>query len=132
MNKFIYSIHTYTCTHMYTHTHTHTHTHKDSHVKVVSLTKCYITGDALEFANHAFSSTNVCLVNKTQVEGVPVVIRGLSHLKWLFYKASCETIFFLKMITHLTRRRQWHSTPVLLPGKSHGRRSLVGCSSWGR
>ena len=25
-------------------------------------------------------------------------------------------------------RRQWHPTPVLLPGKSHGRRSLVGCS----
>ena len=29
-------------------------------------------------------------------------------------------------------RRQWQSTPVLLPGKSHGRRSLVGCSPWGR
>ena len=29
-------------------------------------------------------------------------------------------------------RRQWHPTPVLLPGKSHGRRSLVGCSPWGR
>ena len=28
-------------------------------------------------------------------------------------------------------RRQWHPTPVLLPGKPHGRRSLVGCSSWG-
>ena len=28
-------------------------------------------------------------------------------------------------------RRQWHPTPVL-PGKSHGRRSLVGCSPWGR
>ena len=26
----------------------------------------------------------------------------------------------------------WHPTPVLLPGKSHGRRSLVGCSPWGR
>ena len=25
-------------------------------------------------------------------------------------------------------RRQWHPTPVLLPGKSHGQRSLVGCS----
>ena len=25
-------------------------------------------------------------------------------------------------------RRQWHPTPVLLPRKSHGRRSLVGCS----
>ena len=30
------------------------------------------------------------------------------------------------------RRRQWHSTPVLLPGKSHGQRSLIGCSPWGR
>ena len=29
-------------------------------------------------------------------------------------------------------RRQRHPTPVLLPGKSHGRRSLVGCSPWGR
>ena len=31
-----------------------------------------------------------------------------------------------------TWRRQWHPTPVLLPGKSHGQRSLVGCSPWGR
>ena len=31
----------------------------------------------------------------------------------------------------LLQRRQWHPTPVLLPGKSHGRRSLVGCSPWG-
>ena len=29
------------------------------------------------------------------------------------------------------RRRQWHPTPVLLPGKSHGQRSLAGCGSWG-
>ena len=28
-------------------------------------------------------------------------------------------------------RRQWHPTPVLLPGKSPGWRSLVGCSPWG-
>ena len=27
--------------------------------------------------------------------------------------------------------REWHSTPVLLPGKSHGWRSPVGCSPWG-
>ena len=31
----------------------------------------------------------------------------------------------------MVRRRQWHPTPVLLPGKSQGRRSLVGCSPWG-
>ena len=27
--------------------------------------------------------------------------------------------------------RQWNPTQVLLPGKSHGQRSLVGCSPWG-
>ena len=26
--------------------------------------------------------------------------------------------------------KQWHPTPVLLPGKSHGWWSLVGCSPW--
>ena len=30
-----------------------------------------------------------------------------------------------------SQRRQWHSTPVLLPGKPHGRRSLVGYSPKG-
>ena len=29
-------------------------------------------------------------------------------------------------------RRQWHPTPVFLPGKSHGWRSLVSCSPWDR
>ena len=28
-------------------------------------------------------------------------------------------------------RRKWQPTPVRLPGKSHGQRSLVGCSPWG-
>ena len=31
----------------------------------------------------------------------------------------------------ICRRRQWQPTPVLLPGKFHGQRSLVGCSPWG-
>ena len=30
------------------------------------------------------------------------------------------------------KRRRWHPTPVLLPGKSRGRRSLVSCSPWDR
>ena len=32
----------------------------------------------------------------------------------------------------IIQRRWWHPTPVLLPGQSQGRRSLVGCSPWGR
>ena len=34
--------------------------------------------------------------------------------------------------TWLHGRRQWHPSPVLLLGKSHGWRSLEGCSPWGR
>ena len=35
------------------------------------------------------------------------------------------------MLNSVLRRRQWHPTPVLLPGKSHGRMSLLGYSPWG-
>ena len=38
---------------------------------------------------------------------------------------------YLGFHSSLARRRQWHPTPVLLPGKSHGWRTLVGCSTWG-
>ena len=43
-----------------------------------------------------------------------------------------EPMFCDKRSSHTARKRQWHPTPVLLPGKSHGRRSLVGCRPWGR
>ena len=38
---------------------------------------------------------------------------------------------FAASVGHM-RRRQWQPNPVLLPGKSHGWRHLVGCSPWGR
>ena len=50
-------------------------------------------------------------------------------------KQQRGTIHFSKNKLHITRmkrRRLWHPTPALLPGESHGRRSLVGCSPWGR
>ena len=34
--------------------------------------------------------------------------------------------------TFMHWRRKWQPTPVVLPGKSHGQRSLVGYSPWGR
>ena len=46
-------------------------------------------------------------------------------------ECSKHVRFFLTPTAKLLGRRQWHPTPVLLPGKSHGRRSLVGCT-WGR
>ena len=48
------------------------------------------------------------------------VAQSRTQLKWLSSSSSST----------LTRRRQWHPTSVLLPGESHGRMSLVGCSPW--
>ena len=39
--------------------------------------------------------------------------------------------YIIALVSTSQWRRQWKPTPVLLPGKSHGRRSLVGCSPWG-
>ena len=53
-----------------------------------------------------------------------LIIRMFKELKEIIFK-------YLKESMTIVRRRQWQSTPVLLPGKSHGQRSLVGCSPWG-
>ena len=50
----------------------------------------------------------------------------VSLRNWIFY------ITFYCFIFKVKRRRRWYPTSVLLPGKSHGRRSLVSCSPWGR
>ena len=39
-------------------------------------------------------------------------------------------LFYTDLYLHW--RRKWQPTPVFLPGESHGQRSLVGCSPWGR
>ena len=41
-------------------------------------------------------------------------------------------LLLLAFCIKVGQRRQWHPTPVFLPGKSHGQRSLEGCSPWGR
>ena len=48
------------------------------------------------------------------------------------YKGTPKPCWFLPRVKVHDGRRQWQATPVLLPRKSHGWRSLVGCSPWGR
>ena len=59
---------------------------------------------------------------------------GQSTLSKCVYVCVSSPVVFNSLRPHRLqpRRRQWHPTPVLLPGKSHGRSSLVGCSPWGR
>ena len=46
-------------------------------------------------------------------------------------KVSQKEKYQYSILTHTYWRRQWQPTPVLLPGKSHGQRNLVGYSPWG-
>jgi len=56
----------------------------------------------------------------------------LEKTKTLISKDKYTSVFIAALFTIVkTWRRQWHPTPVLLPGKFHGQRSLVGCSPWG-
>ena len=58
------------------------------------------------------------------------------HMHKMYSKESVFKHLKVSQVLHLRVhtiwRRQWYPIPVLLPGKSHGRRSLVGCSPWGR
>ena len=56
-----------------------------------------------------------------------MVMRSVSGLS-LASHLPCRYLIWLGV---LPGRRQWHPTPVLLPGKSHGRRSMVDYSPWG-
>ena len=47
-------------------------------------------------------------------------------------KSQTRLSDFTFTFTFMHRRRKWQPTLVLLPGKSHGRKSLASYSSWGR
>ena len=55
------------------------------------------------------------------------------RLSWFPLTLSSRSfiVLYFTIIYELLWRRQWHPTPILLPGKFHGQRSLVGCSPWG-
>ena len=54
------------------------------------------------------------------------------YVKWDKAQKDKCMIVLMCMTIQIHRRRRWHPSPVLLPGKSHGWRSLVGYSPWGR
>ena len=63
----------------------------------------------------------------------PFYIPTNSTQRFQFLQVLANNYYFLVFDRRYSngRRRQWHPTPVHLPGKSHGWRSLVGCSPWG-
>ena len=52
--------------------------------------------------------------------------------EWLNWTEGVHLRWLISTFSMLCMEKEWQPTPVSLPGKSHGQRSLVGCSPWGR
>ena len=83
---------------------------------------------------------NLPAIRETWVQSLvwedPLVKGKATHssiLAWTipFNFVQCGRPGFNPWVGKIPWRRKWQPTPVSLPGKSHGHRSLVGCSSWG-
>ena len=59
------------------------------------------------------------------------VATGLENVRFHSNHKERQWQRMLKLPHNCTHLRQWLPTPVLLPGKSHGWKSLEGCSPWG-
>ena len=79
------------------------------------------------------SAVGVYWVRASDAAKHAVVLRRSSSLSYFTvgHGGNVTQTFFKKVPIFYQRRRQWHPTPVLLPGKFHGWRSLVGCSPRG-
>ena len=75
-------------------------------------------GYLILFLSHEISHQRFCLKSADEINCKKPFQRGITETR------GCTPVG--------KKRRQWHPTPVLLPGKSHGWRSLVGYSPWGR
>ena len=128
-------IHTHTHTHARTHTHTHMYLHNNSHEVLCDL---YFTYEETFKLAHGHMADEVILrchlgqlilqrrTSRLEIQGITTLTsHQLNSLDWCF-KSAPRNVFFLAIPHPDHRRRQWHPTPVFLPGKSHGQRSLVG------
>ena len=96
-------------------------------------------GDILSYPTFLQSSHHLT-INHVSVDGrivsldLLILLQGMQGLPWwLSGKESacqCRTCQFNPWVGKIPWRSKWQPTLVLLPGKSHGHRSLAGCSPW--
>ena len=90
----------------------------------------------LQFLNillHLFLYKKFDQIFKIKINNWSVYLLKFHSIYSLVRGASLQFCIFLlgNIILLENDVLYWHPTPVLLPGKSHGWRSLVGCSPWG-
>ena len=65
------------------------------------------------------------------IQNSSMSVKDINPLFISFFSSSSSLFPLIWCMYAKSQRRQWHPTLVLLPGNSHGWRSLVGCSPWG-
>lgn len=70
-------------------------------------------------------------IGRTDAKAESPVLCPSDLEKWASHLLSIHIFRLFSLVAQPPWRRQWHPTPVLLPGKCYGWRSLVGCSPWG-
>ena len=91
----------------------------------------------LHFIAHSWLNLPQTFHTHTLFNDTIILLSTCAHLgkvsfPWVWVRETHNMQNILIMAkSSQNRRRQWHPTPVLLPGKSYGRSSLVGCSPWG-
>ena len=87
-------------------------------------------------SQHAFKFYHMVGIQicSKQLKHMAQVIASIGLPRWLSgQESACQPrrLRFNPWVRKIPWRRKWQPTPVLLPGKSHGQRSLMGYSPWG-
>ena len=111
--------------------------------KTVPLTRRTFVGKVMSLLLNMLSRLVITFLPRSKclliswLQSPSAVIVEPPEIKWLSGKQSaCRCRSHRRPGLHpwagkIPWRRKWHPTPVLLPGESHGQRSLVGYSPWG-
>ena len=85
-----------------------------------------------------WQKTKVTCLKQTASNRTVIQLWQFTSLFWLPWwlsgkESACRYLRwgFHPWAGKIPRRRKWQPTPVFLPGKFHGQRSLGGCSLWG-
>ena len=102
------------------------------------ITSSWLSGSWRSLLYSSVYSCHLFLISSASVRSIPflsftepIFVWNVPLVSLVFLKKSLVFPILLFSSLSLHQRRQWHPTPVLLPGKFHGQRSLVGCSPWG-
>ena len=89
-----------------------------------------VTGPITKLTFYEAGRILYCHFRKTN-DMIPVLKFSPLLISFLYLKPNV-CMLRISIICCIAKNSQWHPAPVLLPRKSHGQRSLVGCSPWGR